>query len=76
MDKWCCLNPKWKLLKRVNSTRADPNWKLGELENSCWVSVIELNSAVKMICYRCLGLAGFVASKIVIVPMRQAKASA
>ena len=29
-----------------------------------------------MVCYRCLGLAGFVASKIVAVAMRQAKASA
>ena len=59
MDKWCCLNPKWKLLKRVNSTRADPNWKLGELENSCWVSVIELNSAVNDDLLSVLGVSRF-----------------
>ncbi len=59
MDKWCCLNPKWKLLKRVNSTRADPNWKLGELENSCWVSVIELDSAVNDDLLSVLGVSRF-----------------
>ena len=59
MDKCCCLNPNWKLLKRVNSTRADPNWKLGELEDSCRVSVIELNSAVNDDLLSVLGVSRF-----------------